>query len=269
MLAHFATRPLLAALGAAVLALGCGGMTRAGVITSLDSQHSAPCGSTQGPGLFTATVAGPGSLAAALRLSARPVGSDSLLVWDGGAITFQVQASDLPMTDATQRGAGMPAVVWAYPSGSAGARQGPGHIDAWANYLKRFSPYGDPVPVAPADRSPSGAAATEVWTLGATGPGSVPASQAQADRYALASGSVSNRGANGPPPPASPARPVAVLLGACVVVLGLVGWSRRRARSRPHQEPSPDAEPMEASIDRPAGQPSAGADRSACPRAMR
>jgi hypothetical protein len=238
MFAHLAKRSFLfVALAATAIALAAGSPLRADSVSySIDTPNSAISGF---PGPYaTVTVNLTSPTTATLTYTSLVAGGNINLFGDGGSVAANVNAASFTVGSITGTNAGTGFTPGPY-SLSSGNEDGFGNFNLQVDSFDGFTNSADTISFTLTNNTGTWATAADVLTPnGSNGPtgGAVgmhafitpfPANSANG---AIVTGFATNSG--GPTPivgPTVPAPPSVVLLSAGVLLLGGVGWSRRRA----------------------------------------
>jgi len=235
MLAHFVKRPFFfAALAALAIVLGFGGATRADSISfNLDTTNLGSPFNTQGP-YVSVTVNRTSTTTATLTFMSLTNSGNIYLLGDGGSAGANINATTFTVANITGTNAGTGFTPGPFSTDS-GNEDGFGPFNLKITSFDGFTHSSDTISFDVTSTSgPVWNTASDVLTPNANNAVAaahifVTSSPADASNGAVITGFAAGNGNRGPNVETTPAPPGVVLLGTGIVLLGLVGWSRRRA----------------------------------------
>jgi hypothetical protein len=231
MLANLASRRVFfLALGAMVIALASGGSLRADDIFDLGTGNSAISGF---PGPYAQVdVHLTSSTSATITFTSLTNSGNIYLLGDGGSVGVNVNATSFTVSGITGSNAGTGFTPGPWSDGGAGNEDGFGSFNQTINSFDGFTHSSDTISFTVTNNSGTWATAADVLVANANGGEAaahifITSSPANAANGAIVTGFASGND-RGTFVENTPAPPGVVLLGSGIVLLGLVGWSRRR-----------------------------------------
>jgi hypothetical protein len=240
MLSSFVKNRLLVALLCAALAgMAWGGPARADIITfDLTAGNSAISGF---PGPYEQVVVNrTSSTTATITFTSLTNAGNIYLMGDGGTVGVNVNATSFTLGTITGSNAGTGFTPGPYSNGGAGNEDGFGSFNLTINSFDGYTHSSDTVSFTITNNSGTWATASDVLTPNDTTHNAEAAAHvfittfpANAANGAIVTGfAAGTGGGGGTNNVTTPAPPGVVLMATGMVMLGLFGWSRRRALAR-------------------------------------